>query len=214
MRKEPFQQIYITKALALALATVLLLTFVPAVQAAQPEKRLTDCLKRAAQSPDQAAAEAESWMKKAGGDKARLCRAYAQFHRGEFNVAGAEFAWLASKAGNKDKTYTASLHAKAGLAFSRANDHVNAEAQYTKALKLEPQDPEIWVDRAMERASIERYWDAIEDFNQALTLMPDMTEAIRMRGQAWVKLGQDRKAFEDFQRAQLLESRENSSPSP
>lgn len=182
--------------------------------ASQTDRKLSQCLKKAAQSPDVAIAEAESWMKKGGGDRALLCHAYAQFHRGEYSLAGSEFSALAAKSGNRDRAYLTSLHVKAGLAYSRADDHVNAEQQYTKALYLEKQDPDIWMDRAAERASIEKYWDAIDDLNYALTLMPDMTEALRLRGQAWLKLGQEHKAWADLQRAAVLDSAEGGVPQP
>lgn len=186
------------------------------VQAAEKTgRKLEKCLKRALRAPDEAVAEAESWMKKGGGDGARLCRAHAQFHRGEYALAAAEFAALAAKVGAGDRVHVTALHVKAGLSYSRANDHVRAEEQYSRALAFESQDPEIWVDRAAERASIERYWDAIDDLNRALTLMPDMTEALRMRGQALMKLGQDRKAWLDFQRAEVLDrAEENYASSP
>lgn len=170
-----------------------------------PEQKLVFCLKHAEQTPDEGAAEAEAWVRKGGGERARVCRAFAQFHQGEFQRAAQEFRALALLQAKKSPQHAASLHAQAGLAFARLNDHANAEAEYAAALKLGPQDPEIWMDRATERASAERYWEAIDDLNHALTIMPDMTEALRLRGQAWVKLGHDSKARADFERAEILD---------
>jgi tetratricopeptide (TPR) repeat protein len=178
-----------------------------------PEQKLAQCLKHAEALPDDTIAEAESWLKKDGGDRARTCHAFAQFHRGEYILAAQEFAALAVLRDTKDRKHAASLHAQAGLSYMRADDHKKAESEYTAALRLEKQDPDIWMDRATERASVERYWDAIDDLNHALILMPDMTEALRLRGQAWAKLGQDSNAKLDFERAAMLDSAENA-PAP
>lgn len=186
-------------------AFLLLLTSPLPAAALAPEQKLAQCLKHAEQTPDDGAAEAGAWVKKGGGERARLCRAFAQFHRGEFLSAAQEFQALAQLQVKQNPKQAASLYAQAGLAYARLNDHARAETQYAAALKLEPQDPEIWMDRAVERASAERYWEAIDDLNRALTIMPEMTEALRLRGQAWVKLGQDSKARADFERAELLD---------
>lgn len=179
------------------------------VYAATPvDNKLANCLDHAESSPDYAVAEAESWYKNKGGDGALLCRAFALFHRGEFTKSAQEFAMLAKKRDKKDPKHAASLHAQSGLAYMRANDHKNSSTEYSFALKLEPQDPEIWMDRATEHAASERYWDAISDLNQALTIMPDMPEALRLRGQAWVKLGQESNARADFERAGMLDDTE------
>jgi len=170
------------------------------------DTRLEDCLHRAEKTPDETFAMAESWLKQGGGDKARLCRAFAQFHRGEFKASGDEFAALAAARDTKDPKQAVSLHAQAGLAYMRLEDHKRAEAEYAAALRLEPQDPDIWMDRATERASSEHFWDAIEDLNKALAIMPDMTEALRLRGQVWTKLGLISRARDDFMRAEDLES--------
>ena len=177
-----------------------------------PEKRLEICIKKAHESPDITLAEAQNWQKNGGGDRARLCAAFAQFQRGEFIISAQEFGVLAQKRDVKDRKHAASLHTQSGLAYMRANDHKNAEVEFEAALRLEPHDPEIWLDRATERVTVERYWDAIDDLKQALAIEPDMSEALRLRGQAWTKLGNDSNAKADFERAAIVEEQDGLLP--
>lgn len=170
--------------------------------------KLEACLQKAEELPDIAAANAELWFKQGGGEDARFCHASAQFNRGEYTLAGRGFASLAKLHDKNDPRHAAQLHARAGLSFMRAEDNKNAVAEYDAALKLEPQDPEIWMDRATFRATTEHYWDAISDLNHALKITPDMSEALRLRGQCWMKLGNSKNAEADFLAAEDLEAGE------
>jgi tetratricopeptide (TPR) repeat protein len=171
-----------------------------------PEQKLQSCLKKAHDLPDDAAADAEAWEKQGGGGRALYCEATAQLERGEYATAAQEFMTLAVAESKSDPKHAASFYAQAGLAYTTASDDKNAEIEYGNALKLEPQDPDIWLDRATERASGERYMDAIDDINKALILMPDMGEAYRMRGQVYIKLGLDSNAAYDFAKAEDLDA--------
>jgi Tfp pilus assembly protein PilF len=180
------------------------------------ERRLPSCLDRAEAAPDAALSEAEAWLKQDGGDKAKLCRAFALFHRGDFAEAGKAFAELAARREESDKKHATSLHAQAGLAYMRANMNKKADAEYGAALRLEPQDSDIWMDRATERAANERFWDAAADLDKALAIMPDMSEALRLRGQIWMKLGLPSRAASDFEAADKIEraAKETSAKEP
>ncbi len=167
-------------------------------------QQLQVCLKKSSDMPDIAAAEASKWLKQGGGDAAMLCRAYAYFHSNEFAKSAVDFAQLAAT--RTDNKRGSLLHAQAGLSWMRAENYKKSEEEYGKALKLEPQDPDFWVDRATERGAAQHYWDAIDDLNQALKIMPDMPEALRLRGDVWFKLGNGNKAQDDFHRAAQIEA--------
>jgi tetratricopeptide (TPR) repeat protein len=188
---------------SLALAAIAIVPLAARAVDASSQQHLQACLKRADDLPDIAAAEAESWFKKGGGDAARLCRATAQFNRGEFDQSAQDFTSLAGGKGNARRVSL--LYQQAGLAFMRAAEYKKSDEAYGKALKLESQDPDIWIDRATERAAAQRYWDAVADLNQALVIMPDMPEALRLRGQVWFKLGFGNNAQDDFGRAEEIE---------
>ncbi len=188
-------------AIAFAMAHLAGMTATAVAAGPSPRQKLEACLKKAEDLPDIAEANASTWLKHGGGEPARFCHAAAQFNREEFSSSAHEFAALAALHDKNDPRHAAELHARAGLGFMRANDNKNAENEYATALKLEPDDPEIWVDRATERAAAERYWDAISDLNHALGIMPDMADALRLRGQAWMKLGNSKNAAADFNAA-------------
>jgi tetratricopeptide (TPR) repeat protein len=194
----------------LRLIGALALIFLSSVMASPVHANQTSakCLQRAEQFPDQAAAESQVWIKKGGGDPARVCFAFAQFHRGEYESAAREFAALAARMDKLDGKRAASLHARAGLSAMRANDSKMADKEYAAAIKLEPQDPDIWIDRATGHAASEHYWEALDDLNRALDIMPDMPEALRLRAQVRVKLGQDLSAKSDFEAARGVEEAE------
>jgi tetratricopeptide (TPR) repeat protein len=184
--------------------------FIPSAFAEEDiRQHLKECLKKADNLPDMAAADADTWFKHGGGDAARLCRATAQFNRNEFAKSAQDFSALADT--RKDPKRAALLHAQAGLAWMRAKSFKRAEAEYEAGLRKEPDDPDIWVDRATERAAAQRYWDAIADLNKALDIMPDMPEALRLRGQVWYKLGVASSAKSDFERAVAVEGGEQAS---
>lgn len=202
---------------AVIFASVVVLTFAAlfplrqAVAANAPASKAGRCMERAREFPDMGAAQAQQWIKQGGGVAARLCLATAQFHQGEYAAAAKLFAALANeRKGAGSRRQVASWYAQAGLAAMRAGDHSLAEQAYTAALKAEPQDPDIWLDRATERASIQHYWDALEDVNRALQMMPDMPEALRLRGQIHAQLAQDATAKQDLSRAAAVEEGERS----
>ncbi|HEU0118166.1 MAG TPA: tetratricopeptide repeat protein, partial [Alphaproteobacteria bacterium] len=107
-----------------------------------------------------------------------------------------------------DPRHATQLHSRSGLAYMRAEDITDAEKQYGIALTLEPDDPDIWVDRATERAGNDNFWDAVSDLNHALSIEPDFVDALRLRGQCWLKLGNSKNALADFNLAEQIEADE------
>jgi tetratricopeptide (TPR) repeat protein len=163
------------------------------------QQQMRVCLKKAAALPDIAVVEANKWVKHGGGDAAILCRATAQFHNNEFVKSAEDFTALAKD--QKDAKQSSLLYRQAGLSWHRAENYKNSEEAYTRALSLEQSDPDLWIARATERAAAQHYWDAIDDLDKALDVMPDMPEALRLRGQVWAKLGLEHNAEADFRHA-------------
>ncbi len=166
--------------------------------------QLQKCLQRADDLPDIAAAEAEVWIKKDGGNDAHLCHAFAQSNRGMHVDAAREFWFIASYFNKRDTRRAVLMHNMAGQEFLRGKDIKNAEAQYNASLKLMPDNPDGLVGHAQTRMAYEKYWDALDDLNRALKIKPDDAEALRQRGLVWVQLGNEAKAAEDFDRAEAL----------
>ena len=186
----------------IAVLTVLFIAFFydPAQAAdAASQQKLQACLKKADDLPDIAAANAEAWFWRGGGEAARLCRDYALFNAGEFVPAGKGFIALAHLHEKNNPKQAATLYAQAGLAFLRGDDRKNSDIAYNKAVALTPNDPEILTDRATARIGDQRYWDAITDLNQALKIRPKQCECV---ASTWAgldtELGNEKKAARRF----------------
>ncbi len=178
----------------------------PPVIAESPQ--LQQCLKRADDLPDIAAAEATAWIKKGGGNDAHLCRAFAQMNRGMHEDAAKDFWVLASYYDKFDAHHAVLMHDMAGQEFLATNKIKDALAQYGMALNIAPKDPQSLIGRAKTRMAVDRYWDALDDLNKALKIDPNNVDALRQRGRAWAQLGDNKNAQEDFGRAEDLATSE------
>ncbi len=173
---------------------------------------LQKCLKHVEEMPDIAAAEAQAWIKNNGGNDAHLCRAFAQGARGMHEDAAREFWALASGFDKRDKGRGVMMHNLSGKEFLAAKDAKNAEGQFASVLKIAPMNSAALIGRAETLMMSEKYWDALDDLNRVLKNNPKNADALRQRGLAWVHLGNDKNAQEDFGRAQDLEAAAANSP--
>lgn len=77
---------------------------------------------------------------------------------------------------------------------------------YDEAIRLDPQGPLAYYSRAILLATRERaYVRAIADFDRVLALVPDSTEALQQRGNAYSLTGDQNKALADLDRAISLD---------
>ena len=60
---------------------------------------------------------------------------------------------------------------------------------------------ELLLDRAITRASVGDYWDAIDDLNRAIDMDPQRVDALIFRATAWRKLDNLNLAHDDVARA-------------
>lgn len=171
--------------LSLLPALLVTITVLPALAETRAGNAdLMDCTKLAETRPADGIAKADSWFAAGGGDPARLCRALALFHKGEFKPAGALFADLSASLGKNDGKTAAALLARAGWSLLRAGDAVEADRLYTQALERSPDDPDLRIDRAFARAEAGRYDDAVADLDQAISGAPDRADAYLYRAAA------------------------------
>lgn len=168
------------------------------------ESRLAACLKSAEEWPDMAKANAEAWGKKGGGDQALLCRAYAQMHSDDPAAAAQAFTYLAQKRPPKDHMQRAKLFEQAGLAQMKAHDSRAAEASFNAALRDDAANPDYQFDRAAARLANDKLWEALDDLNGVLAHKPTHIEALRLRGQIWIKLGYDSQGKADILYAEQI----------
>jgi len=166
--------------------------------------QLKKCLQRADDLPDMAAAEADIWIKKGGGNEAHLCRAFAQANRGMHADAAREFWLLAAFYDKQESSRAISMHNMSGQEFLQDKDIKNAEAQFISALKIAPDNVDSLIGRAQTLMANEKYWEALDDLTRALKIKPDSIEALRQRGSVWTHLSNDKNAQEDFELREAL----------
>ncbi|MDX9860028.1 MAG: tetratricopeptide repeat protein [Rhodospirillales bacterium] len=163
------------------------------------------CMAQAETEPQDAFNMAIVWQDMGGGDAARHCAAKALFFLGQFEEAARRFEALAQdvKSGPKFK---AELLSHAAQGWMQDDSPERADDILTAALKLNPEDPTLWVDRGLARAGLRSYRAAIADFDRALELDPEMVDAYTFRATAHSYLEEMDAAAADIERALALDS--------
>lgn len=162
------------------------------------------CLDRAADLPDFAYEEAKLWEKQGAGADARLCQALALLLRGDWELAAPALEASAAEMTRESLPMRANLLSRAGTAWSNAHKLPEAETAFGKALELTPRDSQILMDRAIARAGMEKFWDAIADLDRVVELAPKLSEAWLLRAQAHHVLALDAKSLADVEEALRL----------
>ena len=84
---------------------------------------------------------------------------------------------------------------------SESDNNKGALADYDKAIWLNPDDAEAYLNRGIARNKLEQYFDAITDFDTAIRLKPNYADAYYNRGVAKDNLGQHNAAIKDYDTA-------------
>lgn len=84
-----------------------------------------------------------------------------------------------------------------GVLYANAGDYERASAAYDEALRLAPDDGEIYQHRAEARLALGRASEAIVDADAAIRLDSSDLDARRTRTAAYLELGEHRRALED-----------------
>lgn len=171
----------------------------------QAARRYVACMALAETAPGEAFDEAIGWRDLGGGDAASHCQAKALFYLQQYGEAARRFEALAQavKSGPKFK---AELLAQAAQGWMQDNNPERADDVLTAAVGLNPEDPDLWIDRGLARAGFRSYRPAIADFTRALELDPDLTEAYTFRAAAHRYLEEPDAAATDIDRALALDS--------
>ena len=97
----------------------------------------------------------------------------------------------------------------AGPAIPASDDDVErreeAIADCTEAIRLDPRNPRLYLERAGLRSELDRHEEAVEDYDRAIRLDPDLAEAYLGRCHAKSELGLHEEAVEDYDRLVLLD---------
>ncbi|MBM3522075.1 MAG: hypothetical protein FJX57_03895 [Alphaproteobacteria bacterium] len=165
------------------------------------------CLARARSAPKEGLDDAKAWAARGGGYAARHCAAIALLHGGELELAAEQLEQLANVMTGRPAAIRAEILAQAARAWLGVDDLPRARIAASAALRLDPRNAELWVDRAEALAAASAYWEAIDDLNRALELDPKRAEALVFRAAAYRRVDALELAREDVRRALALDPR-------
>jgi tetratricopeptide (TPR) repeat protein len=164
----------------------------------EESQQYRDCIKLAQLKPEDGFESAIAWRDLGGGEPARHCVAVALISLGKYEEAATRLDALANDS-TAGPGVVAGMLAQAGQAWMMAENLEFAWRDQSRALDLVPNNPQLWVDRAMALGLAGQYWEAIDDLNAALDLKPDYTEALIYRASAWRLLESYDLAMTDIQ---------------
>ena len=180
----------------------------PALATAQSDAaddaRYRACMARIETDPQGAFDMALNWTGLGGGIAARHCSAAALLALGLPKDAAVRLESIAhDHQGPADQR--ARLLADAAQAWLNADELERAEGVLDSALLLDDQNPDIWVNRVVVRASRDNLSGAESDLDNAILLDPFNGEALALRANARRRLGQSNGALQDAERALAIE---------
>ena len=143
------------------------------------------CLRLAETNPIKGYKKGLEWYAANGGVAARHCMAVSILFGGD-NLNGASRLEVLERDIPKEKTVLRSqILAQAGQALLMEGLVDRSSQLLTKAIHLNPENPELYLDRATVRIDQLKYIQALNDLNQAITLDPNFGDAYLYR--AYVK---------------------------
>ena len=167
-------------------------------------KKYQDCIVLSKIAPEEAFGSALAWRDFGGGEAAEHCVAASLVALEQFAEAATRLEALAQRT-NRASSIKASLLGHAAQAWLLDDKPERAETVLTAALKLAPDQPDLFVDRAQARAGRNDYASAIEDLNRAIDIQGGSADAFAFRATAQRYLKQTEAAFRDVGYALALD---------
>lgn len=169
--------------------------------AASDEAMYERCMNLAKSDPEKARDLAEHWQKSGGAHPADHCFAVALIGLKQYRDGAARLDALAQAMSAAPPALRAEVYDQASQAWLLANDAARAYASAGEALKLQPGDPDLLIDRA-EAAGSEGWYDkAVADLDAVLKADPNRVDALVYRATANRQLGKFDLALIDADRA-------------
>jgi len=162
------------------------------------------CLKLAKQNPGAAQSLAQTWHERGGAHPADHCAAVALVGLKRYKEAATRLEALAQAMTTAPAGLRADVFDQAGQAWLLAGDPVRAYAAAGQALGLQPNDPELLLDRAEAAASAGYYDKAVADLDHVLKADPGRVEALIYRASANRALKRLDPALADVEKALAL----------
>lgn len=160
-------------------------------------REYASCMKEARATPQKGFDHSVTWLNLGGGDAARHCQAVALIGLGSTSEAASKLEELAQDTKSEPR-FRAELFAQAAQAWMLAGNALRAEAVLTAAIKLDPSDMELRIDRSQSLAQRGDFSSAIEDLTTVLAVEPGKAEALVFRASAYRQNGQTEAAAADL----------------
>jgi tetratricopeptide (TPR) repeat protein len=181
------------------LIAALCLSATPAIAQGRDEsQRLSSCLSKIEENPEEAYEDALAWLGSGGRPGARQCAALALIALGQEAEGAARLEQLANDPDAGALDARAVYLAQAGNAWLLAGAPEAGITALTNAMKLKPRDVDLKVDRARAYMLAERWADAESDLSSAISLSPGEETALALRARTMLKLDRLDEAWRDI----------------
>jgi tetratricopeptide (TPR) repeat protein len=159
------------------------------------------CLRLAKQDPAAAQTLAQAWRERGGAHPADHCAAVALVGLKQYKEAATRLEALAQEMTRAPASLRAEVLDQAGQAWLLAGDPVRAYAASGQAASLQPNDPDLLVDRAEAAASAGYFDKAVADLDHVLKAEPGRVDALIYRASANRALDRLDPAMADVEKA-------------
>lgn len=196
------------RAAALAVSTVVLTTFTGVLptlaQQIDHAEQYAACMQLSQIQPEEAFEAALVWESQGGGNAARHCGNVALIGLGQFKKAAERLEVLAQNMTESPNALRADVLAQAAQGWLLDGNVDRSYKVLTAALKLDPDNVELLIDRSVSLAAGASYWEAIDDLNRAEELAPERVDVLVFRATSYRYLDANELALEDVNRALVL----------
>jgi len=142
------------------------------------------CMKLARQNPREARNLAQNWHERGGAHPADHCAAVALFGLKQYKEAATRLEALAGAMTTAPVSLRAEVLDQAGQAWGLAGEPARAYAVAGAAVALQPNDPDLLIDRAQAAALLGYFDRAVEDLDHVLQTDPSRVDALIYRASA------------------------------
>jgi regulator of sirC expression with transglutaminase-like and TPR domain len=181
----------------LVFAAIMLTSGLAAAQQIDPQREYAACMAEARTKPATGWDRATRWAGLGGGDAARHCQAVALIGMGQPGEAARRIEALAQDV-RAGAGFRAELLAQAGQAYLLAGNPTQADVVLSAAIKLDPEDLELRLDRGQVRAQRGDFAGAVQDLSAVLAKDPRKVDALVFRASAFRLSGDRERASTDL----------------
>lgn len=146
--------------------------------------RYRACIALTTSKPEDAFETALAWRDRGGGFPARHCAALALVAMKQYDDAAARLEQLAQDMQKVGSDLQAEVLGQAGNAWLLAGQTDRARGNFTAGLGIQPNHPDLLIDRARAAAALGDFPAAIADLDRAISVDPRRAEAFAFRASA------------------------------